>query len=102
MPCPCGSTVLRPREGFWGRFWWYGLLPLITLAIYAVVFLIGVAAAESYPLIGIAICLLLVLSLILSLITMLVFRHRGWCLVRRTIAWWFWWPGILLALFVSW
>lgn len=101
MRCPCDSTVLRPREGFWARLWWYALLPLITLGIYAVIVLIGAALAQSYAPAGVVVMLLPVLSLLIVLITMLVFRHRGWCLVRRTVAWWFWWPGTLLVILAS-
>lgn len=101
MRCPCGSTVLRPRARFWGRLWWYALLPLITLAIYALIVLIAAAASESSVAAAWVVGLLPVLALVLSLVTMLIFRHRGWCLARRTIAWWFWWPGILLAVVAS-
>lgn len=101
MRCPCGSTVLRPHAGFWRRLWWYFLLPLITLAIYALVLFIGVAATETSAAAGAVVALLPVLSLVICLIVMLAFRHRGWCLVRRTVAWWFWWPGTLLIILAS-
>lgn len=101
MRCPCGSTVLRPHTGFWRRLWWYFLLPVITLGIYALIALIGAAAAQDYAAVGVAIALLPVLSAVIVWITLRVFRHRGWCLVRRTVAWWFWWPGTLLVLLAS-
>lgn len=101
MRCPCGSTVLRPHAGFWRGLWWYFLLPVITLAIYALMVLVGAELAQGAPAIGMAFLLVPVISVVIVLITMLIFRHRGWCLLRRTVAWWFWWPGTVLLIVAS-
>lgn len=74
----------------------YVVVPLITLGLYLLVVLVGQRVAEELPAFGVVIMLLPVLSLLLTTGTQLANRHRGWCLVRRSVSWWLRWPGLVV------
>jgi hypothetical protein len=99
--CPCGRAVENPDRGWWSRLGHYVALPLVTLAIYALVVAVGVALMGDMPAIGWVVMLIPLFSLLGTFAAMVGHGHRGWCLLRRSLGRWLWWPGMLATVFAS-
>lgn len=91
--CPCGRVVPDPQRGFWSGLANYGVIPLFTLALYALAVLAGLKLAQTSPALGVVVLNLPVISLVTTTAVQAVRGHRGGCLMVRSFGWWLWWPG---------
>ena len=98
--CPCGQRV-RPwfkGRGFWHGIWIGFISPLITLILYA--FIVAVALSEGLadqPVVRGVVLAVLPLSYLVLLLVLVHAKHRGGCLLARSLAWFFVWPGATLT-----
>ncbi|WP_109471758.1 hypothetical protein [Ornithinimicrobium cavernae] len=95
--CPCGREVPTHAHGFWWRLGNYVIIPALTLGLYTLAVLVGVALAADQPVAALVIGLLPVLSLVVTTVIQLAGGHRWLCLVQRSVGWWLWWPGGVFA-----
>lgn len=91
--CPCGRIVPKTRRGFWSGLANYVLIPLFTLLLYVLAVLAGLKLAPEFPVLGVVVLNLPVLSLLVTTGVQLTRGHRGGCLMMRSFGWWLWWPG---------
>lgn len=101
--CPCGREVDRfvLGQGRWHAVWAAGLAPLITVAIYLLVVAVGIQLLlDGEDLVGGLVLALVPLVYVLTLLVV-ASRHRGGCLVRRSLYWFVAWPGYAVAALAS-
>lgn len=91
--CPCGRIVGEPKRGFWLRLGNYVLIPLFTLLLYGLAVLAGLRLQPEWPVLGVVVLNLPVISLLVTTAVQAVRGHRGTCLLTRAFGWWLWWPG---------
>lgn len=103
--CRCGRPV---KPWFRGRgvghaIWLGGFAPLIGVALYGLIIALALSPEVSDTPIASAVIigLLVVIWLIVLIILAAAAKHRGLCLLRRSLAWFILWPGVALTLIVS-
>ncbi|NLG19923.1 MAG: hypothetical protein GX555_00625 [Actinomycetales bacterium] len=95
--CSCGREVETRDHGFWSGLANVVLLPLLTLGLYTLAVFAGLKLYPDHPAVGLVALLLPAVSLAATSLIQLVRGHRWWCLARRALGWWLWWPGAVLS-----
>lgn len=104
--CPCGREV-KPwfrGHGTGYAIWLGGISPLITLALYGLIVALALSDDVARTPGGTAIFLGLLPAIYLGILISLaaVRKHRGLCLLKRSLVWFVLGPGALIsALFTA-
>lgn len=95
--CPCGRVVPDADRGFWSGLANYVLIPAFTVGLYVLAVLTGLKLAPDFPVLGVVVLNLPVISLLITTAVQFSRGHRGGCLMVRSFGWWLWWPGGTVA-----
>lgn len=99
--CPCGQPV---KPWFRGRgvghaIWFGGVSPLITLAVYALIVALALSeeVARTPGATAVFLGLLPLIYLVMLIVLAAAAKHRGLCLLRRSLVWFAVWPGATIS-----